>query len=249
MRGAPAFGGQADDDAPAVGLGFQRQEHFLGYVIPLCEDTEALRMTFAKKSIRQTISKSKKLGVEVRRGEGDGDLRRFYRLYALNRKRHGIPPQPYGLFRRVFDSMAGGSGARPEARLYLAQYEGQCVAALVVFRHRGVAYAKYEGVDDTYRRVLPVNPMLWRSIQDACAAGDRFYNFGRTAVDNSGLNEFKSRWGTRREPLPYFVHPPRESLSVVKSDSLKYRLFTGAFRRMPLGLSVRMGERLFRHFG
>ena len=29
MRGAPAFGGPADDDAAAVGLGFQRQHHFL----------------------------------------------------------------------------------------------------------------------------------------------------------------------------------------------------------------------------
>jgi len=26
-------------------------------------------------------------------------------------------------------------------------------------------------------------------------------------------------------------------------------LFTGAIRRMPLGLSVRVGERIFRHFG
>jgi hypothetical protein len=38
-------------------------------------------------------------------------------------------------------------------------------------------------------------------------------------------------------------------MSVVKSASLKYRLFTGAFQRMPAGLAVRIGERIFRHFG
>jgi hypothetical protein len=38
-------------------------------------------------------------------------------------------------------------------------------------------------------------------------------------------------------------------MSVVRSDSLKYRLFTGAFRRMPPALSIKLGERIFRHFG
>jgi hypothetical protein len=38
-------------------------------------------------------------------------------------------------------------------------------------------------------------------------------------------------------------------VSVVKSESLNYRLFTGAFRHMPADLAVRLGERIFRHFG
>jgi len=249
LRGTPLVAGQdpqtAEGGDPRVIGEFQRQEHFYGYEVPLSGDTEAVRMTFSKKSIRQSISKSLKLGVEVRRGEGAADLRLFYNLYALNRKRHGIPPQPLRLFNRIFEVMRGS----PEASLYIAQFEGQCAAALIVFRFRGVAYAKYEGVDETYRRVLPVNPMIWQSIQDACAAGDRFFDFGRTAADNRGLNDFKGRWGTQQRTLPYFFNPPSEGLSVVKSDSLKYRLFTGVFRRMPLGLSIRIGDKIFRHFG
>jgi hypothetical protein len=63
------------------------------------------------------------------------------------------------------------------------------------------------------------------------------------------LNEFKGRWGTTRVELPYYFDPPSEGLSVVKSGSLKYRLFTTAFRRLPEAWTVRVGERIFRHFG
>jgi hypothetical protein len=80
-------------------------------------------------------------------------------------------------------------------------------------------------------------------------AGDRAYDFGRTAADNAGLCEFKARWGTTRAELPYYFDPPREGISVVRSNSLKYRLFTAAFRRMPEALTVRLGGRIFRHFG
>ena len=67
--------------------------------------------------------------------------------------------------------------------------------------------------------------------------------------DNPGLVQFKQRWGTTQTDMPYYFDPPGEGMSVVKSDSLKYRLFTGAFRRMPPALAIRVGERIFRHFG
>jgi CelD/BcsL family acetyltransferase involved in cellulose biosynthesis len=250
MRGLPAVrrpdasaGGGNDFDLQR--RGFQPQGHFFGYKVPLSPDADAVRMTFSRKSIRQTISKSHKLGVTVRRGESDGDLREFYRLYTLNRKRHGIPPQPFALFSRMLAHLTH----EPEARLYIADFEGTCAAALIVIRYRGVSYAKYEGVDEAFRHVFPVNAVFWQTIHDACDAGDHTYDFGRTAADNRGLNEFKSRWGTNRVELPYYFHPPGEGLSVVKSDSMKYRLFTGFFRRLPVELSVRLGERIFRHFG
>lgn len=250
MRGTPALTVLEDEPGRASeelteNRGFAVQRHFYKYVIPLSEDTESIRMTFSKKSVRQTINKSARLGVTVRRGEGERDLREFYRLYVLNRKHHGIPPQPMRLFSLVFERLR----KNPEAILYMAEYEGKYVASLIVIRHKGVALAKFEGVDEQYRDVLPVYALLWKTIVDACAAGDHTYDFGRTAADNRGLNEFKSRWGTERVELPYYFYPPSAGISVVKSASLKYRLFTGVFRRLPTNLSVSLGGKIFRHFG
>lgn len=227
--------------------GYARSAHFSNYVVPLSRDAEAVRMTFSRTSVRQTITKSARLGVTIRVG-GTGDLDTFYDLYVRNRRRHGIPPQPRRLFASILGQFTGTPGA-PGAQLYLAEHGGTAVAALITVRYNHVTYAKYEGVDETRRELLALYPLFWKTIEDAVAAGDRAYDFGRTAADNPGLNEFKGRWGTTRLELPYYFDPPREGVSVAKTDSLKYRVFTAAFRRMPESLSIRIGERIFRHFG
>jgi CelD/BcsL family acetyltransferase involved in cellulose biosynthesis len=242
MRMLPVLRTGDHIDTPA---GFSCQGHFFNYVIPLGPDPDAVRKTFARKSVRQTINKSARLGVTVRRGQGEEDLRTFYRLYALNRRRHGIPPQPLRLFRMIFERL----GVNGDALLYFSEYEGRAIAALIVLRCNGVVYAKYEGIDESRRDVLPLYPLFWRSIEDACHAGDTAYDLGRTSGDNEGLMEFKSRWGTERTPLPYYFYPPGEGVSTVRRDSLKYRLFTGVFRRLPLSASTWLGTRIFRHFG
>lgn len=240
MRGASAL--RDGDEYPPDG--FARSAHFSNYLIPLAGDADAVRKTFSRTAVRQTISKGERLGVTVRAGDAR-DLDAFYALYAKNRRRHGIPPQPRSLFANILERMTGA----PRAILYLAEHESKPLAGLIVIRFNGVTYAKYEGVDETRRDLVPLYPLFWKTIEDAVQAGDRFYDFGRTAGDNPGLNEFKLRWGTMQVELPYYFDPPREGVSVVQSDSLKYRLFTTAFRRMPASWSIRIGRRIFRHFG
>jgi FemAB-related protein (PEP-CTERM system-associated) len=235
----------ADGTELAPGDGWAADHHFYNYLIPLGPDPEAVKATFSRKAVRQTINKGVRLGVTVRRGEGKEDLRRFYHLYALNRKRHGIPPQPIALFETILDRFHES----PQALLYLAEAEGRAVASLIVIRYKGVCYAKYEGIDDSARHLQPIYPLFWETIRDACENGDRVYDFGRTASDNQGLMDFKRRWGTEEVSLPYYSAPPGEALSTVRSDSLKYRLFTGTFQRLPLGVSAWIGARIFRHFG
>ncbi len=225
--------------------GFARNVHFANYLIPLAGDTEAVFKTFARTAVRQTITKGARLGVTVRETTEPRDLDAFYALYVKNRRRHGIPPQPKSLFATILKALTQA----PCARLYLAEHESKAVAGLIVIRYNGVSYAKYEGVDETRRDLVALYPLFWKTIEDAIHAGDRLYDFGRTAGDNPGLNQFKERWGTTRVELPYYFDPPAEGLSVVRSDSLKYRLFTAAFRNMPESWSIAIGRRIFRHFG
>ena len=190
------------------------------------------------------ITKAEKAGVTVRRGDATA-VDAFYPLYVATRRRHGIPPQP----RRLFSRIVAATGEPFQATLYLAEYERATIAAVITLRHAGTTYLKYEVSDDAHRNLGAVHALLWASIQDAMLAGDRAYDFGRTAADNTGLCQFKQRWGTTQTEMPYYFDPPVEGVSVVRTDSLKYRVFTGAFQRMPAGLAVRIGERIFRHFG
>jgi len=246
IRG-PAFLRDGTRIAPeaSAGVSFAVDSHFSNFVIPLVDDPDAVRATFARKAVRQTINKALRLGVRVWESDDSRDTGVFYRLYALNRKRHGIPPQPRSFFARIRAELTD----TPRARLYVADVASHPVAALITIEYRGVTCAKYEGVDTSMRKVLPIYPLMWQAIESACLAGHTRYDFGRTAHDNEGLCEFKSRWGTERIAMPYYRFPPSEGISTVRANSVKYRVFTGLFRRMPLGLFCAAGSRLFRHFG
>jgi CelD/BcsL family acetyltransferase involved in cellulose biosynthesis len=225
-------------------LGYSGEYHFKNYIVHLTKDTEAIKGTFQAK-MRQLINKSFREGVRVRVGTGEKDIDEFYRLYLLNRRYHGIPPQPRGVFSRLFSTLTD----EPRALLYLAGFQGANVAGIVALRFKGICYGKYEGVDHAFRKALPIHALLWKLIEDAANDGETAFDFGRTAADNTGLNEFKDRWGSTCIDLPYYFHPPRQGLSIVKANSLKYRLFTGLVKRLPLSVNARIGARLFRHFG
>ncbi|HEX5133738.1 MAG TPA: GNAT family N-acetyltransferase [Candidatus Krumholzibacteria bacterium] len=237
MRGLPAL----RDGSDATAEGFVASGHFYNYVLPLQADEEALLRSFSKKSVRYMINKGERGPLSFRRGD-TADVAAFYRLYVRTRRRHGVPPQPERLFSMVIGQLAG-------AALHLAEYEGTPVAAAITASYNGTTYLKYEVSDERHRELTPIHALLWKSIQDAIRAGDHTYDFGRTAGDNTGLNQFKQRWGTTQVELPYYFDPPAAGMSVVKSDSLKYRIFTRVFRTMPEAWTVRVGERIFRHFG
>ena len=220
-------------------------DHFAGYVIPLEPDENAVFRRFARKAVRQTITKAARLGAEARDGDPSRDLDAFYRLYLLNRRRHGIPPQP----RRFFEAMFERMRTTPRARLVMTEHAGRAIAALITFEYGDTVYAKYEGVDASARSVQPVYPLFWHAIRRACRDGFAGFDLGRTATDNAGLCAFKARWGADAAPMPYCTHPEAGSVATVRAGSWKYRLFTGAFRRMPLAPFAWCGARMFRHFG
>ncbi len=224
---------------------FSVDDHFAGYVVSLDRDVDAVFRRFAKKAVRQAITKAERLGARSRDGDPQRDLDTFYRLYLLNRRRHGIPPQPKRFFASMFERMRRS----PRARLVMTEHEGRAVAALITFEYGDTVYAKYEGVDASARAVQPAHSVLWHAIRDACERGFARFDFGRTATDNAGLCAFKSRWGAEATPMPYVTSPPGDSVATVRADSWKYRAFTATFRRMPLGAFAWCGARIFRHFG
>ena len=246
IRGEPRIksGGETLDTKQAIeALGYSRQDRFNNYVTPLQKDTKALYQSMPKTAVRYMVRKGLKVAT-VRRGEGESDLAAFYRLYVMNRRHHGIPPQPRRLLDLVFERMT----AEPRAVMHVMEYDNKIVSGLINIRYGGVTYAKFVGIDDAYGRTVPVQTLHWKCIEAAAESGDASYDWGRTAADNKGLNDFKSRWADPAA-LPYFFKPPVEGLSIVSGKSVKYRLFTSLMRRLPLGMAVQVGSRIFRHFG
>lgn len=73
-----------------------RENHdYKHHYLDLAEGKEAIWKHFNYKSIRYEINKANKNKIKLKVAETENDLRTFYMLYAITRKRLGLPSQPY----------------------------------------------------------------------------------------------------------------------------------------------------------
>jgi hypothetical protein len=103
------------------------------------------------------------------------------------------------------------------------------------------------GCSDARHHMLGGLPMLmWRSIQEAIAAGLSKFDFGRSDLDNEGLATFKDKWGATRSFLTYWTSPAAsERSSPVWGGALARR----ALAHAPDGLLTLSGRLLYKHLG
>jgi peptidoglycan pentaglycine glycine transferase (the first glycine) len=160
---------------------------------------EALRAQMRPKG-RYNLGLSARHGVRVVGSEQARDLACFYGLFEETARRHGFFAEPYGFFLNL------GAALFPagQARLFLAEWDGETVAAiLVVFFGRRATYL-YGGSSIRHRHVMPGYALQWAAMQTARARGCREYDlygydpFGLPDHLYAGISRFKRQFGGTR---------------------------------------------------
>lgn len=153
---------------------------------------------------RRNIRKADKEGVTVRLGDRT-DLADFHRVYVETAARDHFTPRPLGYFERMWDVLRAEDPDR--MRLYLAEHDGDLVAATTMVRVGQHAWYSY-GASTTHKRdVRGSNAIQWRMIVDALEAGASVYDMrGITDTLSSddphiGLIQFKV--GTGGQAVEY----------------------------------------------
>jgi len=149
--------------------------------------------------VLRAIKKARRAGLQATLGRSHDEVRAFYRLHVLTRRRQGVPVQPWRfldlIWKHVIDQGLGF--------VVLASLDRQPVAgALYLAWNRNLIY-KFGASDPRFWEQRPNNLVMWTAIEWACDQGYRTLDFGRTDLDNQGLRDFKSRWGATELPLAY----------------------------------------------
>jgi lipid II:glycine glycyltransferase (peptidoglycan interpeptide bridge formation enzyme) len=195
------------------------------------------------KRARRGIARAARDGVQTRFLADRSAPLVYYRLNLLTRHKHGVPPQPSSFFVNLW------SAFRPTGRveILVAELEGQPIASIVLTAfNKTVTYA-YGASDARFLKHAPNHALFDAALGWATERGYRYFDFGRTAPDNDGLMEFKQQWGAQFLPLPYFYYPSRGGFVSEAEASWKHRLFTSAWRKLPLGVTAVVGPPLYRH--
>lgn len=127
-----------------------------------------------RKTTRNLVRRAEKDGVTVRAStDPTKDVEAFIRLHDETRKRHKFTPYTNGFFRAQVECFA----PRGECTVYLAEYQGQVIAASIHMHAFGET-SYHHGASDSAHNKVPASYLLqWTAIRDALKRGDRVYNF------------------------------------------------------------------------
>ncbi|MFJ5777111.1 GNAT family N-acetyltransferase [Streptomyces sp. NPDC093094] len=178
-----------------------------------------------KGPVRTAVRKGEKAGVDVEVDRTGRLVPVFYTLYQHSIARWAQQQhEPLALARwrrRRIDPLlkfqAVAETFAESCAVWLASYRGQPAAAIMVLRHG--PHAKYwrSGMVKELAHPSRATTLLHKlAIEDACAAGCRFYHLG-DSVPGSSVSDFKERLGARGYPS---VGYRREVLPLTSIDRL-----------------------------
>jgi len=234
--------GDAAIDLAAAGL--QCGDTFIRHVIPLHKGMPELDRMLHD-SARRAVRKARKESISVRVSTSLEDMRLFYRLNALTRKKHGLIPQPWPFFRNIQrHHLQNGSGW-----LLLADYKGKTIAGDLLLACKDKLVYKFNASDPGYLNLRPNNLLLYSAIEFGVERGFTEFDLGRCEQDNQGLRRFKQLWGSEEIPLHYYYYPAKSAgSSGLTSNPLARRLLPAFVRFAPVWALSWAGRLLYRRF-
>ena len=175
----------------------------IGQITPLPEsgaDLEDRLMSIFQNPRPRNIRKAINSSVSFRCSYSEDDMKFLYRTHKENISGVGGVSKDesfFSLVPEVFD--------REDYRVYVAEKEGKRVAALLLFYfNRTVEYFTPAVVPEA-RSLQPSALIIFEAMKDAITAGYRFWNWGGTWLAQTGVYDFKKRWGAVDHPYRYFT--------------------------------------------
>ncbi len=89
--------------------------------------------------------------------------------------------------------------------------------------------------------------MYWELMRRATERGIRMFDYGRSKV-GTGSYSFKKNWGFEPEPLPYQYRLVKAAtVPNVSPANKKYRLMVETWKRLPFGVTKKLGPLVARY--
>lgn len=195
---------------------------------------------------KRNIKKAQKCNLSIKIAADENDVIIFYKLYAMTRKRLGLPSQPYLFFKTLWDVFS----ASGYVKILLASFDDQIVASHYLLQFNGRISAEAVGWDINYKNINSNHFLYWEGIKAAVDKNFKIYDFGRTSPNNQTLMDFKNRWGTKIIDLPSFYYPDAtDEKNIDREKTTTYKLARFACRKAPDFTYSLIGRICYRHLG
>lgn len=219
-------------------------EYYKRHVLRLAIDPDDLKKKINKKTILYSIRKAKKNGIEIKEDNTLNGVKEFFKLNEKTRTKHGVPSQPFDYFVKLYNNMIKNK----LAFVLLAYDQKKVIAASIFFKFKDTIHYKYNASHPKYiKKKNPNHLLTWYAIKNACLSKYKYFDFGRTSPDNSGLMRYKEMWGAETICCDYNYYPEIMGMTAIKENQMLYKMLTETWKRLPACIARGISTRLYRH--
>lgn len=195
-----------------------------------------------RKNYQRNIRKAQKNDVTVRFGNQLDQVRAYYHLHCLTRKRQGVPPQPFKLFEMIHREMiAEGNGT-----IALAYHQRVPVAGALYLHFGEHVMYKFGAWDMRYKELRPNNLLWWEAFLWFKNQGFTGCCLGKTDSWHSSLRHFKNGWNAKEDILVYHEFNYKQNRFLDRDKGTPSFLFK-LFKHCPISCLRRIGELFYKH--
>ncbi|MFH1331908.1 MAG: GNAT family N-acetyltransferase [archaeon] len=196
------------------------------------------------KNLRTMKANALKSNVKVRELSSVSDLEAFYDvLVRLYRDKHNMIPQPYSLFKSLYDL------GEKKFKLLVCTADDRVVGGMVLLFFKDQVVYAYGASESEYARFSPSTLLVDHAIRLVSSLGFGYMDFGVTSPYQDGLLNFKSSFGAVPKKLPFYYH----LLNVDEVPDLDYHTsfknLRKPFRFVPVSLIKKLSPIITRHLG
>jgi len=219
-------------------LGLTVKERYVTFARAISRDEEENALAIPRKQ-RRMIRQGRKYG--LRSVTDRGHLDSVYDVYAQSVHNLGSPVFP----RRLFHALA--EAFEEDCQVLTVYHDERIVAGVLSFFYEDQVLPYYGGALREAFAYAVNDFMYWELMCQAAKAGVRIFDFGRSR-EGTGSYDFKRHWGFEPVPLPYqYVLLNGHALPDVSPSNPKLRRATDLWKRLPLGVTSRLGPLITRY--
>jgi len=242
-RGAKFLELRGREPAPYLtDLGFAESSPVL--ISEMVLDGEKEVWSRVSKDHRKAERKARKRGVSVRAAETLEDHLAFYDVILRVFRDFGTPPYGRSWFRALHERLHD-TGA---TRLLLAEVDGAVVGGLLLFAHRRRLVSKFAAVLPEAVPLRAYAALYADAIRFGLESGHDWVSWGTSSRSQTGLLEFKKRWGSETRPAMLYGLAVRGSVPDIERYYDTGGLSRRIWRKLPLGVTSFGGGVLSRWF-
>jgi len=212
------------------------KSHKVSMTLELNRDPDVLWNKFTTKH-RTSVRRAGKNELEIKIGKREL-LKDFYNIMCRGWRDLGTPVYPFSFFSNIMDQL------EDSLEIYVVLHEGEPIATAFNGLYKDTVEGMWASSIREFAKLQANYFLYWEMIKRACLQGYKWYHLGRSTAESGG-EFFKEKWNAILKPLYWeYILNKAQKIPELNVDNPKYQLAIRLWRKLPVGLTQKIGPYL-----